>query len=136
MAFRLSPLILALAISGCARGVMYCEGPAVKSPDGECTSQVVQDVATDGSYATLVCKDTSWHREGAPPWNAVVARGAHAPLKVEWLEDKRLEVQMNPGTKIETHQVVVGSTSYSVAVSIRERPAGSEGLQGCGLGPQ
>src|SRR3982751_2158767 len=131
MAFRLSLLILALTICGCGHGIIYCEGAPVKSPDGECTSQVVQDVATDGSYATLVCNDMSWHREGAPSWNAVVARGAYTPLKVEWLGDRRLEVQIKPGTKIETHQLVVGGASYSVDVSVRELPASSDGLQGC-----
>src|SRR4051794_3035437 len=132
MAFRLSMLALALAIGGCGQGIIYFEGPSVKTPHGEGTAPGVQNVATDGSYATLVCNDILWHSEGAPSWNAVVARGAHAPLKVEWLGDRRLEVEMKPGTKIETHQLIVGNSGYSVAVSLRELPANSEALQGCG----
>ena len=135
MASRWAPLFLALAVCGCGRQVIFCQGPVLGSPDGECTAQVVQDVATDGSYATLECNDLAWHREGTPEWNVVVARGAQAPIELKWVGERRLEAVVNAGTRIETHKTTIRGDKYSVEVSLRELPVGERALQGCGLDP-
>ena len=42
----------AITQGGCQRAVIYCEGELAPSPDGQCTAQLVQDVATDSVLAT------------------------------------------------------------------------------------
>ena len=129
-----APVLAMSVLGGCGQGmfVSYCEGTLAKSPDGNCSAQLVQDVATKRAYAVVEC--TAWHYEQEPNWNAVVVRGARTPIGVRWVHDHLIEVTVNADASIEASQSVIQSPSYLVKVELRRLPKGAATLQGCGLG--
>lgn len=131
--FALLPMIT-MMLSGCARHIIYCEGSNVTSPDGQCSAQLVQDVATKGSYASVDCKD--WHYQPyVQDQNAIALNGAHTPLAVRWLGNHRLEVTLPPGASVRRFQPNIRGRSYTVQVSLRTKSPGDTPISGCGLDP-
>ena len=137
--FRPTALCVLLAIIpsnliGCERHIVYCEGPPVASPDGQCDAQFVQDVATNGAYAVVDCQD--WHYPPYPAdWNAVILNGPHTPLTIAWLGNRSLEVTVPAAADIRNYQSTIRGRSYAVEVALRKALPGDTTIHGCGLDP-
>jgi hypothetical protein len=136
--FRPTALSVLLAITlsnliGCERHIVYCEGPRVSSPDGQCNAQRVQDVATNGAYAVVEYQD--WHYPPYPDWNAVILNGPHTPLTMAWLGNRSLEVTVPSAANIRNYQSTIRGRSYAVEVALRKAPHGDTAISGCGLDP-
>jgi hypothetical protein len=124
-------LILAfLNLSGCDRRIVYCEGPRIASPGGRCNAQLVQDVSTNGAYATVECDD--WHSPPYPDWNALILNGPHTPLAIAWLGDRSLEFTIPRGADVRHYQPLIQGRSYTVATKLL---SSDTTITGCGLDP-
>ena len=124
-------LCLCLALlNGCGDGIIYCEGEMVRSPDSECKAQLIQDVATDGTYAIVECSD--WHNLPGPDWNAVVLKGTKHGLATKWLENRVVEIDVPAQAKIREQQRVMKGVNDSVEVIVR-RVGSTEPVAGCGI---
>lgn len=122
-------LCLAL-LSGCGSGIVYCEGDIVRSPDSECWAQLIQDVATDGTYAVVECND--WHTLPGPDWNAVVLKGTDHGLTTKWLENRVVEIDVPAEAEVREQQRVMKGVNDSVEVVVR-RVGSTERAAGCGI---
>ena len=132
-ALSVLPAIILSNLIGCERHIVYCEGPRVASPDGQCNAQLVQDVATNGAYAVVECQD--WHYPPYPDWNAVILNGPHTPLTMAWLGNRSLEVTVPSTADIRNYQSTIRGHSYAVKVALRKALHGDTAIHGCSLAP-